>query len=161
MPTHVYQPLSNPPNWRDRLLVHPMDTTVAFLAVFFGALVALSLFLPEFAPSESMDKMPWPITVLVGGFLGSGGLMGLLGLNWWGDEVSHGWAIERFGWLLSTGGFATYSLTVSWHYPESIFSWGIPLILAVACILRFWSIVFIEKATRQNVAEVRGGINDA
>lgn len=58
MPTHVYQPVRNPPSWRDRLLVHPMDTTVAVVAVLFGVLVALSLVVPEFIPSQAMDTMP-------------------------------------------------------------------------------------------------------
>lgn len=157
MPTHVYQPLRNPPNWRDRLLVHPLDTTVAVVAVFFGVLVALSLFVPEFIPSKSMDKMPWPVIVLVSGFLGSGGLLALVGLNWWGDTVSRGWALERFGWLLATGGFTTYAISVSWHYPASVFAWGVPLALAAGCLLRFVSIVRIEKSVRQTLAEVKGG----
>lgn len=157
MPTHVYQPLRNPPNWRDRLLVHPLDTTVAVVAVFFGVLVALSLFVDEFIPSQSMDKMPWPVVVLVGAFLGAGGLLALVGLNWWGDTVSRRWALERFGWLLATGGFTTYAISVSWHYPGSLFSWCVPLALAAGCLLRFVSIVRIEKSVRQTLAEVKGG----
>ncbi|MGP5071654.1 hypothetical protein ACTXI0_04520 [Arthrobacter rhombi] len=139
------------------MLVHPLDTTVAVVAVFFGVLVALSLFVPEFIPSKSMDKMPWPVIVLVSGFLGTGGLLALVGLNWWGDSVSRGWALERFGWLLAAGGFTTYAISVSWHYPESLFSWCVPIALAAGCLLRFVSIVRIEKSVRRTLAEVKGG----
>lgn len=156
MPTHVYQPSRNPPTWRDRLLVHPTDTTVALIAILFGVLVVLPLFFPDFTPSKSMDKMPWQIVVLVSGFLGTGGVLSMLGLNWWGDDVSKGWAIERFGWVLSGGGFATYAISVSWHYPESMFAWGVPLALGIGSIFRAWSIALIERATRRKVAEVKG-----
>lgn len=90
----------------------------------FGVLVVLSLIVPDFIPSKSMDKMPWPIVILVSGFLGAGGLLALTGLNWWGDKVSTGWAIEQLGWWMAAGGFATYSLSVSWHYPGSAFAWA-------------------------------------
>lgn len=154
MPTHVYQPLRNPPTWRDRLLVHPLDTTVAVVSVIFGVLVALSLILPDFIPSKSMDKMPWPIVVLVAGFLGLGGGIALTGLNWWGDNVSAGWAIERFGWLLAAGGFITYALSVSWHYPSSAFAWAVPLALGLGAVIRAVSIVLIERGVRQKLAAV-------
>lgn len=90
MPTHVFQPIRNPPRWWDRLLVHPLDTTVAVIAVLFGVLVVLSLVAPDYVPSKSMDRMPWPVVILVSGFLGTGGVMALTGLNWWCDNVSPG-----------------------------------------------------------------------
>lgn len=157
MPTHVYQPLRNPPTWRDRLLVHPMDTTVGVVSIFFGVLVALSLVWPEFTPSKSMDRMPWSVVILVGGFLGTGGAMAVVGLNWWGDKVSFGWLLERFGWLLSAAGFATYAISVSWHYPGSLFSWGIPLALGAGALLRWYSIGRIEKSVRQTLAPPEPG----
>lgn len=160
MPTHVYQPLRNPPSWRDRLLVHPMDTAVASIAVCFGLLVAMSLLLPDFIPSKSMDKMPWAVVLLVSGFLGTGGLLALVGLNYRGEDVSNGWALERFGWLLAGGGFLTYAISVSWHYTPSVFSWLIPALLGMGSCLRVLSIVRIEKATRRTIAEVKGGASE-
>lgn len=154
MPNHVYHPVRNPPRWWDRLLVHPLDTTVAVVAVIFGLIVILSLFLPDFTPSKSMDKMPGPIIVLVSGFLGTGGLLALVGLNWSGDNVSTGWALEQFGWWLAAGGFATFALSVSWHYPGSMFSWGIPLALGVGSVLRAVSIIMIERGVRRTLKEV-------
>lgn len=71
----MYQPLKNPPTWRDRLLVHLLGTMVAVVVVFFGIFVALSLFIDELIPSRSMDKVPWPVIVLVGVFLGPGGTL--------------------------------------------------------------------------------------
>lgn len=156
MPTHVYQPLRNPPSWWDRVLVHPMEMTVAFMAIAFGAFVALSLITPDFIPSKSMDRMPWPVVVLTSGFIGTGGALALVGLNWVGDKVSLGWALERFGWLLTVAGFAAYSISVSWFYINSVFSWLVPAFLGVGSILRWWSIVQIEKATRRTIAEVKG-----
>ena len=154
MPTHVFQPTRNPPRWWDRLLVHPLDTTVAAVAVLFGALVILSLILPDFIPSKSMDKMPWPIVILVSGFLGTGGILALTGLNWWGDNVSTGWGIEQFGWWMAAGGFATYALSVSWHYPESAFAWGVPLALGIGSVVRAISIIMIERGVRKTLKEV-------
>lgn len=160
MPTHVYKPMRNPPNWWDRMLVHPMDTTVAVVAVLFGLLVALSLVVPEFIPSKAMDKMPWPVVVLVAGFLGVGGGVSLAGLNWWGDNVSTGWALERCGWLLAAGGFATYAISVSWHYPGSLFAWTVPLALGAGSAVRALSIALIERSVRRTLAEVEEGTHE-
>lgn len=160
MPTHVYQPTLNPPSWRDRLLVHPLDSTVALVAILFAVLVCLSLLLPEFIPSKSMDRMPWWIVVAVSGFLGTGGLLAIIGLNWQGDSVSKGWALERLGWALAAGGFATYAITVCSHYPASVFSWAIPLSLSFGAALRFWSVALIEKGMRHSIAEVKGGTHE-
>ncbi len=154
MPTHVFHPARNPPSWWDRILVHPFDMTAGLVAVIFGVLMILSLSMPDFTPSNSMDKMPWPIIVLVSGFLGTGGLLALIGLNWRGDNVSTGWGLEQFGWWLAAGGFATYSITVSWHYPGSLFSWGIPLALSAGSAARAISIIMIERGVRRTLKEV-------
>lgn len=156
MPTHVYQPTRNPPSWIDRLLVHPMDTTVAILSLLFGLLAAVSLFAPAFIPSKSMDQMPILVVILVSSFLAAGGVLSVIGLNWSGDDVSTGWALERFGLLLSGGGFIAYAITVSWHYPASIFSWIVPLVLGLGGFLRFASVLMIERHTRRTIAEVNG-----
>lgn len=156
MPTHVFQPLRNPPSWWDRVLVHPMEMMIAATAVIFGVLVALSLVAPDFIPSKSMDRMPWPVVILTSGFIGTGGSLALVGVNWAGDKVSLGWALERFGWLLTIAGFASYSISVAWFYPHSVFSWLVPALLGIASGLRWWSIVRIEAATRRTIAEVKG-----
>ncbi|MET4059767.1 hypothetical protein ABIB35_001299 [Arthrobacter sp. UYP6] len=126
MPTHVYQPTHNPPSWWDRMLVHPMDTAVAALSMVFGVFAAVSLFTPHFIPSKSMGQMPLLVVILVSSFLAAGGVLSLIGLNWSGADVSTGWALERFVLLLSGGGFVAYAISVSWHYPESVFSWVVP-----------------------------------
>lgn len=157
MPTHVYQPLRNPPTWWDRLMVHPVDATVAALVYFMGLLSAVSVLLPSFVPSLSMEEMPLILRAVIAAFLILGGLFILIGLNWIGDEVSRGWAIERFGWLLAAGGLFTYGLSVLTTFPGSAFSWGVPLFIAVGSLLRFVSIIKIERNTRQVIAEVKGG----
>lgn len=158
MPTHVYQPVRNPPSWWDRMLVHPMDTTVALVSLIFGILAAVSLFTSAFTPSKSMDQMPLLVVMLVSSFLAAGGVLSIVGLNWHGDDVSTGWALERFGLLLSGGGFVAYAISVSWHYPESIFSWIVPLMLGLGGLLRFVSVLMIERHTRRTIAEVKGEI---
>ena len=160
MPTHVYQPSRNPPRWGDRLMVHPLDSTAAFIALLFGAFVALSLLVPEFIPSKSMDRMPWPVVVLVSGFLGTGGAVAVTGLNWWGDNVSTGWALERFGWLLVTGGLLTYGISVAWHYTDSVFSWLVPLILGAGSLLRALSILLIERGVRRTLSRLPGATHE-
>jgi hypothetical protein len=141
-------------------MVHPFDSTAALIALLFGVFVAISLLTPDFVPSKSMDKMPGLVVVLVSGFLGTGGAVAITGLNWWGDNVSTGWALERFGWLLAAGGFITYSISVSWHYPESVFSWAIPLALGLGSALRALSIFFIERSVRSRIARVEGGAHE-
>lgn len=158
MPTHVYQPTRNPPSWVDRLLVHPMDTTVAAVSVIFGLLAAASVITPGFIPSKSMDQMPLLVVILVSSFLAAGGVLSIIGLNWAGEDVSTGWALERFGLLLSGGGFVAYAISVSWHYPESVFSWIVPLMLGLGGFLRFASVLMIERHTRRTIAEVKGEI---
>jgi len=125
--------------------------TAGLLAVTFGVLMLTSIFIPEFTPSKSMDKMPWPIIALISGFLGSGGLLAVIGLNWSGDNVSTGWGLEQFGWWLAAGGFATFAISVSWHYPGSVFSWGIPLGLGAGSAVRAISIIMIERGVRRTL----------
>lgn len=136
-------------------MVHPLDNSVALLSILFGLTAAFALIAPGFIPSASMDLMPSVIVAVVSVFLAAGGLLEFLGLHWAGDVVSHGWALERFGWLLSLGGFVTYAVSVSWHYPHSLYSWGVPLVLGLGCLLRFWSVVKIERSTRRLIEEVR------
>lgn len=155
MPTHVYHPTRSPASWWDRLLVHPIDSAVALLAVMFGALAALSMVTGGFTPSKSLDSMPTIVVWLFALFLVTGGVLALLGLNWPGEDVSTGWALERFGWLLSFGGFTVYTISVCWHYPGSIFSWLVPGVIAIGCLLRFRSLVLIERSVRRAVAEVK------
>lgn len=155
MPTHVYRPLRNPPTWWDRLMVHPLDTTVALVALVFSLLLALSVVFTDFKPSSSLEDMPTYICAAIAVAFAAGGTLVLVGLNWMGEEVSRGWALERFGWLLSAGGFIGYAIAVSWHHPASVFSWGIPSALALGALLRFWSIILIERSTRRTIEEVR------
>ncbi|MFB9798346.1 hypothetical protein ACFFON_15515 [Arthrobacter citreus] len=135
-----------------------MDATVAAVSVIFGLLAAASLIAPDFIPSKSMEQMPLLVVVLVSSFLAAGGVLSIIGLNWSGDDVSTGWALERFGLLLSGGGFVAYAISVSWHYPESVFSWTVPLLLGLGGFLRFASVLMIERRTRRTIAEVKGEI---
>lgn len=155
MPTHVYHPTNNPPTLWDRLLVHPLDNTVALLAVMFGLTSGASLFAPDFIPSATMHELAWPVVALVSAFLLGGGVVGLIGLHWCGDTVSDGWALERLGWLLSFAGLLVYAISVGASYPSSLYAWGVPLGLALGCALRVWSVVKIERGTRQLIKEVR------
>lgn len=156
MPTHVYKPKHDPPTWWDRLLVHPMDTGVAVLAIQFSALIAVSVMVPGFVPSKSMDQLEMWVVILVAAALGNGGLLAVIGLNWRGDEVSHGWALERFGWILAASGFAAYSLTVLTHFPDSLFSWAVPAALGLMSGLRLWAVFKIERSMRHTIALVEG-----
>lgn len=124
MPTHVYRPLRNPPTWFDRLMVHPLDTTVAAVCLVFAALLLASTLFEGFVPSRSLEEMPQYIRAALSlAFLG-GGVLVLVGLNWMGEVVSKGWALERFGWLLSAGGFVGYSISVSRGITLRLFSRG-------------------------------------
>ena len=70
--------------------------------------------------------------------------------------MSFGWRLERSGWVLAAGGFFTYSMSVAWNYPGSLFAYGIPLLLGVGCVFRAWSVFKIEAGVRRVVNEVRG-----
>lgn len=89
-PTHVYHPTRSPVSWWDRLLVHPIDSAVAVLAVMFVSLAALSMVTGGFTPSKSLDSMPTLVVWLFTLFLVTGDVLALLGLNWSGDDVSTG-----------------------------------------------------------------------
>lgn len=151
MPTHVYQPKHSPPTWVDRVLVHPMETTVIVASLFFGSVVALSMLVEGFIPSASMDKMPLVVVILVAVSLVAGGVLSAIGLHWQG-EMGKGWAVERFGWLLCFFGFGAFGSTVMLFYPNSFFTWGVPLLLGLGCLLRIRSIMLIEQAARLNQA---------
>lgn len=156
MPTHVYRPRRTPATWFDRLMVHPMDTTVAVVSLLFALLLSASAAVPGFYASDSARQMsPYTMTSLAVAFA-VGGVLILMGLNWNGEEVSKGWALERFGWLLASGGFIGYSLSVATAHPSSLFAWGVPGALAIGALLRCWSVLLIERSTRQTLKEVRG-----
>lgn len=148
MPNHVYKPANVKLTFWDRLMVHPMDIPAAIIAIIFAVMVTASIIIPGFTPSKSMDQMPTLVTFLIAGALGNGGLLALVGLNWSGKHASHGWALERFGWLLAWLGFWTYGFTVYTHYPESIFAWAIPVALGVGSALRWWSVILIERSMK-------------
>lgn len=156
MPTHVYKPTRYPPNWWDRLMVHPLDTTVAVVALMFALLLGLGACIPDFQPSASVEELSAVGGIILALAFAAAGVLVLVGLNWHGEEVSKGWALERFGWLLVAGGFIGYAISVCVYRPDSLFSWGVPLALSIGALLRFWSIVLIERTTRRTLAEVRG-----
>lgn len=155
MPTHVFHPTNNPPTLWDRMLVHPLDNAVGAISVLFGLTAGMSLVVSGFSPSASVDDMPWGVIFALSVFLLAGGIMALVGLHWTGDTVSDGWALERFGWLLSSAGFIVYTIAVYSSFPNSMYSWGVPLMLSLGCALRVWSVVRIERGTRQMIREVR------
>lgn len=157
MPTHVYKPVHDPPTLWDRMLVHPLEAIVSLLSLGFGAIVLSGLIIPGFSPSPSLQEMPFVIVLFEGIFLTLGGGLAFIGLQWFGDDVSTGWALERFGWLLAGGGFLTYAISVSWHFPSSVLAWVVPGTLGLGAILRCWVLVLIERHTRLTIAEVNGG----
>lgn len=87
-------------------------------------------------PAELVGGMPQFIGILLAVFPALCGALILIGLNWRCDVVSHRWAPERFGLMLSVGGFVGYSISVSWYFPESVFLWGAPLALRLGGLLR-------------------------
>lgn len=155
MPTHVYKPLRYPPTWWDRLLVHPLDTITAVIALLFALLLGAGAVIPGFEPSPSLEELPFYIGASLTLWFAAAGFLILIGLNWQGEEVSRGWALERFGWLLAAGGFLGYSISVGFYSPGSLFAWGIPLALAAGSMLRYRSVVLIERTTRRTLEEVR------
>lgn len=85
-----------------------METGVSVISGIFGVMVLLGLLLPGFAPSPSLNEILWPLVAAQGVFLAVGGALAFAGLQWAGEDVSTGWGLERFGWLVSAGGFLTY-----------------------------------------------------
>lgn len=155
MPTHVYHPSRTPASWYDRILVHPFDNGVATLTAIFGLVMLVALSRQGFNPSTSMMRLPVPGATAVALGCAAGGPLALIGLHWTGETVSKGWALERFGWLLVTGGLGGYAIAVAWNFPGSLYSWLVPAILAACALLRFISLVLIERNTRRTLSAVR------
>lgn len=156
MPTHVYQPRHSPPKWWDRLLVHPLDSTVAVLALLYGVTALVSVCLPGFTPSNSMGNLHEALAGAVGVFWTAGGAMAVFGIFWYGENVSTGWGLERFGWALASAGLLVYG-GATWHYyPESIYSWLTPTFLGLGGLVRLLSVYLIERNTRRVLVEVTG-----
>lgn len=96
------------------------------------------------------------MTGAVSAFWTVGGILAIVGIFWFGDNVSTGWELERLGWILSAGGLLVYGVSTLWHYPESIYSWMTPTLLGLGGLLRFLSVYLIERHTRRVIAEVKG-----
>lgn len=154
MPTHVYQPSHTPPKWWDRALVHPLDSTVAVLSGAYGLLALFSVVLPGFTPSNSMGFLPAVLALAVGAFWLGGGVLALLGIFWYGDNVSTGWALERFGWALASSGLLVYAGATVYFYPSSIYSWLTPTLLGAGGMVRLLSVYLIERNTRRVLVDV-------
>lgn len=153
-----YTPLREPPDWRDRLLAHPMENAVACLAILFSVLVGISLFFDEFVPSESIDHFPIWLAAIFVLMIGAGGLLVLFGLNRRSKERENlvkRWATEKLGWSFTAAGLSFYGLSVLAVFPASLLAWSVPLILAAGAILRWRALSHIERDTRQLVAEVK------
>lgn len=157
MPTHIYQPRHQRVTAWDRVLVHPLETGVSVISGVFGVVVLLGLLLPNFTPSPSLNEITGLLVAAQGAFLAVGGALAFAGLQWAGDDVSTGWALERFGWLVSAGGFLTYGAAVREEYPDSLLSWGLPIALGLSSLLRCWVVLLIERALRSSIAKVTGG----
>lgn len=155
MPAHVYKPLKDPPALWERILVHPLETTVLVAALVVGALVVASLAPGSFTPSQALKELPLVVVITVSTLLLVGAWLGTVGLFWVGDTVSTGWELERWGWILLCGGFQTYAGSVIILYPHSVFSWGLPAALGLGCFLRFVSVLLLERNTRRMIAQVR------
>lgn len=156
MPTHVYHPLHSPPRWYDRLLVHPWDNIFAVLTTVLGLLMVAALARQGFVPSASIGKMPGGISLALALCCIVGGPLTLTGLHWTGDTVSRGWALERLGWLSVAGGLGGLSICIAYNYPSSVYTWLLPGAIAVGAVLRFVSLVLIERNTRRTLTVVRG-----
>lgn len=151
MPDHLrFPPDPEHVTLRDRFYIHPMEFMTAIGSTLFGLCVVLSLIIPEFSPSRSMDRMPWYVVIGVGVLLGAGGAAAMVGLHWKNTaEVVKGWALERLGWMLTILGYFTYAATVSWHYPASMFAWGVPLFIAASAGLRVRTLALIKREARK------------
>lgn len=152
MPTHVYHPSRNPPRFIDRLLVHPFDNIIATLSILYGVLLLLAGFWGGEGPSPSFDQVPDWLAILVGAFATSGGVLALTGLHWSGNDVSRGWAFEKFGWILALAAFTSYVIAVLYVFPGSVLAWATPACLALGMGLRLVSLVLIERNERRQKA---------
>ena len=150
MPQHVYLPIRNPPNWWDRVLVHPLAHAIAVIDTVFGALMTLAYPITGQVPSPAFNNVPWWLNFGAGAFLLLGGALVVVGIHWVGTNVSTGWKAELGGWTLTTGGLA--AVAIAFAAGTSPAAWLIPGILTLGSLIRWWALSLIIKTARAKAA---------
>lgn len=148
MPKHQYVPDPRIPNWANRILAHPFENTIAVLSIVFGAALIVAAFVLEVVPSKSMENLEPMSALLLAIINAGGGVVTLIGVHWRSDNVGLGWVIERSGLLVTGAGLGAYGMAVLYSYPGSWFSWGQPIVLAIACGLRVVALTITKRWTR-------------
>lgn len=148
-PDHLYRTDRDPPGFTDRLYAHPFEIILAYGGAIGGIVALFAALSDEAVPSKSLEELPESLVGVIGVLLIFGAAGVLFGLFDTSKDLMVGWKKERGGIILSMGGWAGYGIAVLGIYPESILSWGLPLLTTVALYLRLRAIGRVRDSLRK------------
>lgn len=152
MSKHQYVPDPRIPSWVNRLLAHPFENIVAALSIAFGISLIIAAIIPGVVPSKSMGVLSALILAILSVL---GGIVTLIGVHWQSDNIGLGWVIERSGLFFIGSGLVADGIIAFYNYPGSWFSWGQPIVLALACGLRVVALTITKRWTRRSKEALR------
>ena len=148
MPTHVWQPKNEQANLWDRLKIHSTEVGLAIIAMLTSIQVWATPLFKEYAPSISLRGIDPALALSLAAFIGTGGLLSLIGVLWDGKRISTGWMLEQVGCLLVAFGWIGYGCLVAYSFPYSTIAYGMAIGLGLIAFARAYVVWRIERSIR-------------
>lgn len=153
MPLHGYTTDRRPPSVADHFYAHPYSMAVALFQILAGLVFTLATLLRVTNVSQSLQRLPGPILLMLSLMLIVGGVSIIRGLLDDSDDLMIGWKIERAGLILSATSLGVFAFVVFWSFPKSVTGWGLAAFLTAAHLLRLRATILEERRVRTRVAE--------
>lgn len=159
MPSHVPQPVNDPPSFFDRLRIHSSDVWLAVLAITVGVVVTVGR-LSRVMTSTSLSSLDDWLPIALAAVMVVGGLVAVTGLLWTGRTESRGWTLEQSGWWMVASAWAGYAIAVVSSPTGTIAGVAISSVLAAAAACRALVVAGIERRRRRETGTdgARGGV---
>lgn len=157
MPLRVYnRSARKPPTLLDHGLAHPFEIVIAVFGCFIGLCLTIAQMLDIFGlghhwfvVNPELEMIDDHLALAYGLALTVGSVFMLNGLLDDKDDLMIGWARERMGLLIATGGWSSIAFTIVTLQHNRVFAWGLSLSVAVGCMVRFAATRIEERRTRR------------
>lgn len=155
MPDHNYRAAHEPPSRADHLFSHPFEHMAGVFNAVIGLILGITPFLT--GPILGLHELHPGVYLALGALMVTGGSSILIGLQWPPETITRGWDIERIGWLLTAGAWATVAVILSLVTPILLFGLIVSGFLVVGAGLRIAALTLTERRVRAGVTELRKG----
>lgn len=111
MPSLVYRARHDPPRWWEHAAAHPIDIAVAVASTGLGIMTVLTVH-TDIVTSPAGELMPWPVLVLLGTFMATGGLLTIVGTMGRHSTLAKAHLLVRSGMIAQAVGWTVRTVVV-------------------------------------------------